>query len=386
MLNVFLANLLWEKQRMEKSFSKRIIVLACVFVVSFMAYFAVSNVVLQPAQAQAATYKLEVNTKKCVVTAYVKKSGKWVPYRAMICSPGASGSSSPHGTFKLKEKYRWLKMKGGVYSQYCSYIAYNCLFHSVWYYKESPKTQSTYQYNQLGKRVSHGCVRLSTVDAKWVYDNCKRGTKVHISKSAPTPLGKPKLYKVKGRSESSWDPTDPDTDNKYINLKKIVIKNGSSASIKIGSTKTLSTRVYSKAKGFKTGFVDTKKRVKFSSNNKSVATVSSKGKITVKKLGTATITAKITRNGKTVKAKFTVKACSKIKFYANEGKLNGKNSITQNVYGSLSSIKPVREGYMFKGWYTAQDGGSKVTTPKKGAYTLYAHWVKDPEPQTISSK
>jgi uncharacterized repeat protein (TIGR02543 family) len=38
---------------------------------------------------------------------------------------------------------------------------------------------------------------------------------------------------------------------------------------------------------------------------------------------------------------------------------------------------PVREGYVFKGWYTA--GGSKVTASTKVSAnaTYYAHWIKD---------
>jgi len=47
------------------------------------------------------------------------------------------------------------------------------------------------------------------------------------------------------------------------------------------------------------------KKVKWTSSNKSVATVSSSGKITAKKAGTATITAKV--NGKSLKCKVTVK-------------------------------------------------------------------------------
>ena len=362
---------------METSFSKRIVILLCAFVLSFTAYFVVTAVAKQPACADAATYKIEVNTKKCVVTIFKKKSGKWKPYRAMLCSPGAVGSSSPIGTYKVGAKYRWLQMMGGVYAQYCSYIANNCLFHSVWYYERSPKTQSTAQYNNLGTRCSHGCVRLATVDAKWIYNNCKTGTKIHISSKAPTPLGKPKLYKVKGRPSSSWDPTDPNTDNKYIKLKKIKIMQGASGGVQLGKTKTLTTKVYSKAKGFATGSITTKKHVKFSSNKKSVAKVSSAGKITAKKIGKATITAKIKRNGKTVKDKFVVKVYSKIKFKANGGKLNGKTSLEKNVYSKTSSYIPVRSGYTFKGWFTSASGGSQIVNPKKASYTLYAHWEKN---------
>lgn len=63
-------------------------------------------------------------------------------------------------------------------------------------------------------------------------------------------------------------------------------------------------------------------QVFFSSSNKSIATVSSKGKITAKKAGTATITTKIVQNGKiyTYKTKVVVKK-PYIKFTASKKQL-----------------------------------------------------------------
>ncbi len=44
---------------------------------------------------------------------------------------------------------------------------------------------------------------------------------------------------------------------------------------------------------------------------------------------------------------------------------------------------PVRDGYLFDGWYTAADGGSRITasTPvKSGNFCVYAHWtLEEPE-------
>lgn len=58
-------------------------------------------------------------------------------------------------------------------------------------------------------------------------------------------------------------------------------------------------------KTYKLKVTGTKKKVKWSSSNKKIATVNSKGKVTAKKKGTATITAKV--DGK--KLKCTVKVC-----------------------------------------------------------------------------
>lgn len=73
------------------------------------------------------------------------------------------------------------------------------------------------------------------------------------------------------------------------------------ASIRINKTK------YTMKKGstYTLKITGTKKKVKWTSSNKKVATVNSKGKVTAKKKGTCTITAKI--GNKKYKCKITVK-------------------------------------------------------------------------------
>lgn len=68
-----------------------------------------------------------------------------------------------------------------------------------------------------------------------------------------------------------------------------------------------------------------------------------------------------------------------VSFDANGGKVN-KESITvyyQEAYGSLPSAE--KNGFAFAGWYTAKEGGSKVTAETKVStnvanITLYARW------------
>ena len=53
------------------------------------------------------------------------------------------------------------------------------MFHSVLYnQKEGKVTQSS--VNHLGSKASHGCVRLSVEDAKWIWTNCPANTKVIV--------------------------------------------------------------------------------------------------------------------------------------------------------------------------------------------------------------
>ncbi len=157
-------------------------------------------------------YMIRINKQQNVVTVYKHVRGKkYRPHRAFVCS---AGTATPTGTFPLREKIRWHELMGPTYGQYCSRITGGILFHSVWYYKPDKRTQSYIQYNRLGTTASHGCVRLTVWDAKWIYDNCPSGTKVVIYNSAdPGPLGKPRAVKVSGYS--GWDPTDPDPANPY---------------------------------------------------------------------------------------------------------------------------------------------------------------------------
>lgn len=147
------------------------------------------------------TYVIKVNKQACCVTVY--KDGNAI--KAFPCSPG---EATPTGTFHIPQKWRWRELMGGVKGQYTSQITGDFLFHSVLYNETNIRTLQPSSFNNLGKMVSHGCVRLAVGDAKWIYDNCPEGTTVIIYNSSdPGPLGKP-MYDPIPKSQT-WDPTDP---------------------------------------------------------------------------------------------------------------------------------------------------------------------------------
>ena len=172
--------------------------------------------------ADASKYLIKVNKQRNVVTVYMKKHGQYKPYRSMLCSTG--GGNTPSGTHHLSYKFRWHTLMGPSWGQYCTVFCGDCLFHSVWYYQNHNKAVcSGAEYNRLGQSRSHGCIRLSVMDAKWIYENCPGGTTVKIFRSSSTgPLGKPKGLKVSGTM--AWDPTDPDPRNPDFRIKKPQIK------------------------------------------------------------------------------------------------------------------------------------------------------------------
>jgi hypothetical protein len=111
---------------------------------------------------------------------------------------------------------------GDVWGQYSTRIVGGILFHSVYYYSMNPQTLATNQFNKLGRAASHGCIRLSVADAKWIYDNCDVGTTVTIydDPKSPGPLGKPEPIKISGNLR--WDPTDPNPENPYNKLQPVI--------------------------------------------------------------------------------------------------------------------------------------------------------------------
>ena len=163
-------------------------------------------------------YYIKVNYGAQVVNIYKRnESGEYEPYKAMLCSTGTYTPTS--GVYRTLAKGNWWPLYGDVFGQYSTHIYDGILFHSVPYLKSGDKSSLEYwAYDQLGQRVSMGCVRLTTIDAKWIYDNCPVGTQVEFySSSNPGPFGKPTAMKISNAPDNirGWDPTDPDSRNPW---------------------------------------------------------------------------------------------------------------------------------------------------------------------------
>ena len=97
------------------------------------------------------------------------------------CCVGAPKTPTPQGTFQGAGQAggRWYYFKDfNCYAQYAWRIQGGILFHSVTYSR--PNENSGGSTRSLGRAESHGCVRLTVSDAKWIYDNCPMGTTVVV--------------------------------------------------------------------------------------------------------------------------------------------------------------------------------------------------------------
>ena len=68
---------------------------------------------------------------------------------------------------------------GNVYVRYPTRIKGSYYFHSI-LYNASNKSLNVESWNKLGRKASHGCIRLTPLDAQWINYNCKKGTRVRI--------------------------------------------------------------------------------------------------------------------------------------------------------------------------------------------------------------
>lgn len=125
----------------------------------------------------ATSYLININISNQKTYIYSGKPDNWKLIRTCPCSTGINGEETPVGSFSTKEKGDWFfsdKYEQG--GKYWTQITGDILFHSLPFAKD----KSTILDYTLNKPSSHGCIRLSIEDAKWIYTNIPKGSKVII--------------------------------------------------------------------------------------------------------------------------------------------------------------------------------------------------------------
>ncbi len=169
-------------------------------------------------------YFIEVDKTNQVITVFTtSSSGRYdKPVRVMLCSTAQNPNKFPSGYWKLKENrdsarnvWRAMKSHGSpLYAQYCTQITGDFLFHSVPYTDKKKDALDQKRYAKLGTADSGGCIRLTVENAKWINENCKAGTTVHITENKKNPSLTKALKDLMPQVDASgWDPTDPDPKN-----------------------------------------------------------------------------------------------------------------------------------------------------------------------------
>lgn len=128
-------------------------------------------------ERSATKWLILVDTKRCKVGIFYGSKGNWKLNRMMDCAPGKSSTPTKKGRFTVGSKGYYFD-SGSARCFYFTQFSGNYLFHSVLYY-QNPRPTSVMD-GRVGMGLSHGCVRLKLGNAKWIYDNIPRGTKVYI--------------------------------------------------------------------------------------------------------------------------------------------------------------------------------------------------------------
>ncbi len=130
------------------------------------------------------TYRIivSVDEQKVYVYTYDANDQYTKLVRTMTCSTGTRSTPTPLGTFTNTGRgARWHQFtKWGSWAQYAFYINGDILFHSVLYNTNNENSLIRSSVSALGRRASHGCVRLSVEDAKWIWTNCEQHTTVIV--------------------------------------------------------------------------------------------------------------------------------------------------------------------------------------------------------------
>lgn len=118
---------------------------------------------------------MDINNQKTYI--YSGKKDNWSLVKTCPCSTGIPGEETPTGSFTTQEKGDWFfSDKYNQGGKYWTQIVGDILFHSVPFGRD----KTTVLDYTLNEPASHGCIRLSIADSKWIYNNIPKGSKVII--------------------------------------------------------------------------------------------------------------------------------------------------------------------------------------------------------------
>lgn len=128
-------------------------------------------------------YTIEIDLVNQVITVYDTATGSIL--LQSLCTTGDAENATGSGNFKLgqlKERFGYF-VAYGQYAQYWTQVVRGVYIHSVMYDSQKLSSMSRSAYRNLGKNVSHGCVRVLPHIAQWIFYNCPPGTLCRIVKN-----------------------------------------------------------------------------------------------------------------------------------------------------------------------------------------------------------
>lgn len=121
-------------------------------------------------------YFIWVDTKNFKTNIFTGAKNNWTLIKSYLCTIGKPSTPTPKGNFTVGIKGPSFGEEKGYKCLYYTQIIGNYLFHSIIY-----NLNGTVRDGRLGMALSDGCVRLATVNAKWLHDNVPKESAIHIS-------------------------------------------------------------------------------------------------------------------------------------------------------------------------------------------------------------
>jgi len=130
-------------------------------------------------------YKIAVSRSRCMMYVFKAGAAGWEPYKQWACCVGKGSTPTPKGSFSISYKMKKMDsvLPNGLKSTefYTSVFSGDYCIHSTLYKYGAKSPDSNLNIDsRLGVQISNGCIRLSTENAKWLYNNTPSGTSIYI--------------------------------------------------------------------------------------------------------------------------------------------------------------------------------------------------------------
>lgn len=119
-------------------------------------------------------YFVWIDLSRQLVNIFKGEKENWQLIHSFLCATGKNITPTVRGTFEVNG--RGPRFGNSVGAKNWVRFYGNYLMHSITIDSRGNILDTT-----LGKRASHGCVRMSMEDSKWVYDNITDGTTVWVN-------------------------------------------------------------------------------------------------------------------------------------------------------------------------------------------------------------
>ena len=118
----------------------------------------------------------DINRQKTYVLQ--RQEGGWHHLKTFVCSSGKNNNPTPTGIYKVQYAIPYFGLSKNFRCKNALVFYRDYMYHSILFDKTGQYIKSG-QY-ELGSKASHGCIRLSEKDSRWLYEHVPVKTTVWI--------------------------------------------------------------------------------------------------------------------------------------------------------------------------------------------------------------